>query len=572
MSDKIPPPLKPDDYPYNLGTFGRPITTDSADAQIWFDRGLTWAYTFNHEQAVFCFEQAIAHDNSLAIGYWGIAYAGGPNFNQPWGNFGPDLAKVIKRTYDASRKAQSLAANASPVEKALINAIQARYHSEEVAEAEQYATQNRTYADAMEAVYREFGDDMDVAVLYADAAMNLSPWKLWDLVTGKPNPGTRTLEAKKVLEKALGQKGAYQHPGLLHLYIHLIEMSPTPELGLVPSDYLRNLIPDSGHALHMPSHLDVLVGDYRAAIIANQRATIADNKGYLLNGAVNFYSVYRLHNYHTLIYAAMFAGQKQVALDAVDGMENSLPRELLLALEDYVEVFMSVRAHVMVRFGMWDELIALPLPEDPVLFSVTTATIQYAKGVAYAAIGKVADAERQREIYNEAAKRVPESRLDYPNKCVDILGIGAAMLDGEIEYRKGEYSRAFASLRCAIELDDALGYSEPWSWMQPTRHAYAALLLEQGHVEDAAVVYRQDLGLDDSIIRARRHPNNVWSLQGYHECLTRLGRTEEARMVQPQLQIALAVADVPVKSSCFCRLDTSQAPEATPSCSSGGCH
>ena len=212
------------------------------------------------------------------------------------------------------------------------------------------------------------------------------------------------------------------------------------------------------------------------------------------------------------------------------------------------------------------------MPEEPELYCVTTATFHYAKGIAYAATGNIPEAKKQRELYGEAVKRVPESRLDYPNRCVDVLGIAAAMLDGEIEYRQGEHKKAFESLRHAIELDDGLGYSEPWSWMQPVRHAYAALSLEQGHVEQALAAYRSDLGFDDSVIRARRHPNNVWALQGYHECLTRLGRTDEAKIIEPQLQIALAVADIPVQSSCFCRLDTSEAPALTTRCKSGGCN
>lgn len=572
MSIEIPQPQKPEDYTYDLGTFRRPITTSSPEAQTWFNWGLTWTYCFNHGQAVYCFQQAIAHDADCAIAYWGIAYAGGPNFNQPWGFFGPDLEGVIKRTYETSRKAQALAALASPVEKALITAIQARYQSDKVAELSQYDVQNRMYADAMEKVYHDFKEDLDVAVIYADAAMNLSPWKLWNLETGEPNPGTRTLAAKAALEYALTLKGAYVHPGLLHLYIHLMEMSPTPEMALVPSDYLRNLVPEGGHVLHMPSHLDVLVGDYRAAIIANSRAVVADAKAIALAGPVSFYSIYCLHNYHTLIYAAMFAGQKQTALNAVEDMEKVLPRELLVALTDYVELMFGVRAHVMVRFGMWDEIIALSMPEEPELYCVTTATFHYAKGIAYAATGNISEAKKQRELYGEAVKRVPESRLDYPNRCVDVLGIAAAMLDGEIEYRQGEHTKAFENLRHAIELDDGLGYSEPWSWMQPVRHAYAALSLEQGHVEQALAAYRSDLGFDDSVIRARRHPNNVWALQGYHECLTRLGRTDEAKIIEPQLQIALAVADIPVQSSCFCRLDTSEAPTLATKCKSGGCH
>ncbi|KAL4880142.1 hypothetical protein BJY04DRAFT_219423 [Aspergillus karnatakaensis] len=555
------PPPKLKDYPYDVGKFGRAVTTHSIDAQIWFNRGLTWAYSFNHKEAVGCFEQAIAHDESCAIAYWGLAYSLGPNHNRPWEFFGDELNDVVKRTYHAAQKAKALASTATPIEQALIEAIQARFVSEEPASFEQYAAQNRAYADAMEKAYHAFGDDLDVATLFADSIMSLSAWKLWDLKTGEPMPNARTLEAKKVLETALQDKKSSGHPGVLHFYIHLIEMSPTPELGLVAADHLRELVPDSGHASHMPSHLDVLVGDYRAAIRANQRATIADEKYLEIEGALNFYSIYRLHNYHTLIYAAMFAGQKDVALDAVQRMENTIPKELLLAMADFVEVFISVRPHVLIRFGDWDEIKSLSLPDDPKLYSVTTATIYYAKGVAYAATGNVSEAERFRDLYNEAAKLVPESRLDFPNKCVDVLGVASAMLDGEIEYRKGNFTEAFEHLKRSVELDDGLGYNEPWSWMQPARHAYGALLLEQGHLEEAAAVYQTDLGLNDTAIRARRHLNNVWALQGYHEALVRLGRTAEAKVIEPQLKLAVAVADVPVKSSCFCRTDNANEPD-----------
>lgn len=559
------------DYVFDLGEFGRSITTTSTESQIWFNRGLTWAYTFNHKEAAACFERAIEHDTNCAMAHWGLAYALGPNYNHPWEFFGENLEAITKRTHNASQKAQSLAADGTPAEQALINALQARFQSDMPVSMEQYNAQNRAHADAMGVAYRDFGNDLDVATLYADSLVSLTAWKLWDLVTGKPRPGTCTLEAKRVLETALRHKNAFQHPGLLHIYIHLIEMSPTPELGLVPADALRTLVPDSGHACHMPSHLDVLIGDYRAAIRANQLATIADEKFLRHEGAFNFYTNYRMHNYHTLIYAAMFAGQKGVALDAVERMEATLPKEFLIQSADFTEVFMSVRAHVMVRFGMWDEIIQRPLPDDPELYCVTTAMAHYAKGVAYAATGNVPDAEHQCDLYHEAAKRVPETRLDFPNKCVDILGVASAMLDGEIEYRRGNHSGAFEHLRRSIELDDGLGYSEPWSWMQPARHAYAALLLEQGYVEEAAAVYRADLGLDDSVIRARQHPNNVWALQGYHECLARLGRRDEARVIEPQLKVAVAVADVPIKSSCFCRIDTSQAPVMDTECSNRGC-
>lgn len=569
----ISSPAKKTEYHFDLGTFGRLISTSNPSAQTWFNRGLTWAYAFNHQESAACFEQAISHDESCAIAYWGLAYTLGPNYNQPWEFFGDALDGAVQRTYHASRKAASLAATATPVEQALITAIQARFQSDQPASMEEYAAQNRAYADAMEVVYGQFSDDLDVAALYADALIGLTPWKLWDLSTGKPNPGARTLEAKQVLETALKHDDAFHHPGLLHLYIHLIEMSPTPELGLRAAEHLRDLVPDAGHVQHMPSHLDLLVGDYRSAVRANQAATLADEKFVRLEGAANFYAIYRMHNYHSLIYAAMFAAQKDVALDAVTRMESTLPNELLVQMADGIEVFMSVRAHVMIRFGMWEEIIQTPLPDDQNLYCVTTAIAHYAKGVAYAACGNIPQAERERDNYHEAVKRVPGTRLDWPNKCIDILPIATAMLDGEIEYRRENYGQAFAHLRHAVELDDGLGYSEPWSWMQPARHAYAALLLEQGYLEDAASVYSADLGLAGEVIRARQHPNNVWALQGYHECLVRLGRLTEARVIEPQLRVAVAVADVPVLSSCFCRLNTEQAPMVggMQVCGSRGC-
>jgi tetratricopeptide (TPR) repeat protein len=215
--------------------------------------------------------------------------------------------------------------------------------------------------------------------------------------------------------------------------------------------------------------------------------------------------------------------------------------------------------HVLIRFGLWQEIIAEPLPADPELFCVTTALSHYAKGVALAASARVAEAEVERDRFSAAVARVPDTRYLFNNTALDILAIARAMLDGEIEYRAGNYDAAWPHLRRAIELDDTLPYDEPWGWMQPTRHAYGALLLEQGEIERARQVYAADLGLDDTLPRACRHPNNVWSLHGYHECLMRLGRIDEARRIKPQLDGALARADVAIESSCFCRTAASPA-------------
>ena len=343
------------------------------------------------------------------------------------------------------------------------------------------------------------------------------------------------------------------------MYLHLMEMSAHPEDALQAADLLIDLVPDAGHLRHMPTHLDVLCGDYQRVVAANTAAIAADEKFLARRGAMNFYTLYRAHNYHFKIYGAMFLGQAQTALDTARQLAAAIPEDLLRVevppMADWLEGFVPMTMHVAIRFGRWADIIAAPLPADPGLYCVTTAMMHYAKGVAHAATGQVGEADRHRQQFAAATARVPASRTVFNNTCQDILGIAAAMLDGEIEYRRGHYDAAFGHLRRAVELDDGLPYDEPWGWMQPARHAYGALLLEQGEVAAAAAVYRADLGLDAVLARACQHPGNVWSLHGYHECLTRLGQQEQAGIIGQQLAIAAARADVPISSSCFCRQD-----------------
>ncbi|MFF5537164.1 hypothetical protein ACFY71_32660 [Streptomyces cinerochromogenes] len=550
------------DYDYDLGGHGRRVTTTSPEAQAWFDRGLTWTYAFNHEEAVRCFEAAAAADPGCAMAEWGLAYALGPNYNKPWEFFDEDdLERTVERAHAAVRRAQGKAAGATPVEQALIGALQARYPRASVPDAGDFPVWNTAYADSMRAVHRLAGDDPDVAALYADALMNLTPWQLWDIRTGRPAQGARTTEARAVLEQAIATEAGGRHPGLLHLYIHLMEMSPTPEAALPVGDRLRDLVPDAGHLRHMPSHLEVLCGDYRRVVSDNTAAIAADEKFAARAGAMNFYTLYRCHNHHFKIYGAMFLGRFEDALDAAERLEAAVPEELLRVdsppMADWLEGFLAMRVHVLIRFGRWEDVLRLALPADAELYCVTTAMLRYARGVALAATGRIGEAERERELFRDAAARVPATRMLFNNTCTDILAIAAHMLDGELEYRKGAYEAAFAALRRSIELDDGLPYDEPWGWMQPTRHAYGALLLEQGLVEEAEAVYRADLGLDDTLPRPLQHPGNVWALHGLHECLVRLGRQAEAQLVAQQLKFAAAVADVEIEASCFCRLQTS---------------
>ncbi|MBX9392089.1 hypothetical protein K4749_00365 [Streptomyces sp. TRM72054] len=544
------------DY-YDLGTHTRPVTTSSAEAQLWFDRGLIWTYAFHHEEAVSCFEAAAAADPDCAMAYWGIAYALGPNYNKPWEAFdAQELVSAVDRAHAAVERAHEKSAGATPVERALIEALRARYPQSEA--VEDCSVWNEPYADRMRAVYELAPDDLDIVTLYADALMNLMPWQLWDIRTGEPAEGARTLEAKDVLERAIATEDGERHPGVLHMYIHLMEMSATPEAALTVADRLRVLVPDAGHLLHMPSHLDVLCGDYRRVVSGNSEAIAADEKFLARSGAMNFYTLYRSHNYHFKIYGAMFLGQSRTALETAAKLEETITEELLRVesppMADWLEGFLAMRVHVLIRFGRWADILELPFPEDARLYCVTTAMLHYARGVALSATGRIDEAEAERLLFRDAVARVPQSRTLFNNTCADILAVASEMLDGELEYRRGNHAEAFAALERSIDLDDSLPYDEPWGWMQPTRHAYGALLLEQGRVAEAEAVYRADLGLDGTLPRPLQHPGNVWSLHGFHECLMRLGKPAEAGIVAQQLKIAAALADVPIESSCYCRM------------------
>jgi tetratricopeptide (TPR) repeat protein len=548
------------DY-YDLGTYSRAVSTSSPDAQLWFDRGLLWCYGFNHEESIRCFRRAVEHDRDCAMAYWGMSYAAGPNYNKGWEAFGDEeLVEAVADAHGAAHEALRLAGRASPVERGLIEALQQRYPAG--TPAEDCSIWNESYASAMREVYTRFPDDADVATLFAEALMNRTPWQLWDLPTGEPAEGADTVEILEVLERAMlavEAAGPGRHPGLLHMYVHAMEMSPHPERALKAGDELRDLVPDAGHLRHMPTHLDVLCGHYRDVVVGNEKAIEADRKYLEREGPLNFYSLYRCHDYHFKLYGAMFLGQLGPALEAAEEMVATLPPELLRTeappMADWLEGFVPMKMHVLVRFGRWREILDEPLPVDPELFCVTTALMRYARGVACAALRDVESAESERRLFSAALERVPPTRYVFNNTCLDILAVAAEMLNGEVEYRKGNHEQAFAHLRRAVELDDNLPYDEPWGWMQPARHALGALLLEQGEVEQAEAVYRADLGLDGTLSRACQHPDNVWSLHGLHECLGRLGKTAEAGLVRQRLELASARADVPIRASCYCRLE-----------------
>ncbi|SLN38302.1 Tetratricopeptide repeat protein [Falsiruegeria litorea R37] len=548
---------------YDLGRYSCPITTASDQAQIWFDRGLNWTYGYNHQEAVACFRRALENDPNCAMAHWGVAYAAGPNYNLPW-----DLlddkgkADALAEAYDATQAALASIEGCTRTEQELIRALPARY-PQRVPGKDMHAW-DHAYADAMRAAFASIPEHLDLRTIYVESLLNLTPWKMWDLKSGLPAEGAATLEAQEVLETAMREDlGAMEHPGLLHLYVHLMEMSPTPEKALKAGDMLRTLVPDAGHLVHMPTHIDVLCGHYQNVVHWNQKAVEADLKYYEREGAFNIYTGYRQHNYHFIIYGALFLGQMQPALDAVQGMIDTVPEDMLRVpsppMADFFESYMAMKPHILIRFGRWQDAIEMELPQDQELFRTLTANTHYARAVAYAATGQVANAEAEEQLFLAAKDRVPETRLLHNNRVIDLLKIAHEMLRGEIEYRKENYDAAFGHLRRSVELDDDLPYDEPWGWMQPARHALGALLFEQGHMTEAEAVYRADLGLGGSLSRASIHPDNVWSLKGLYDCLKARGEAFEIIQIKQRLDLALARADTSVAASCFCAQAAMQA-------------
>jgi len=553
---------------FDLGPVRRSVTSTSTEAQAWFGRGLVWIWSFNHEEAEHCFRKATEHDPECAMAWWGVAYAMGPYYNKQWHRFDPtELESMLAETHQASQRALALVEEpsvpasrerASEVERDLIRALTARHPQAEP--VDDFTPWTDGYADAMRAVYADHSDDVDVAMLFAEAMLNRTPWKLWDLHTGEPAEGADTLEILGVLEDAIDRHdrtGVNAHAGLLHLHIHALEMSLHPERATPTADRLRCLVPDADHLCHMPGHVDVRCGRYREAVVANDRAIAAHRRYLALRGDPVRQATTMAHSQHHKLYAAMMLGDLRSSREAVDGIVDFLTEDVLRVesppMADWVEGYVAMKVHPLIRFGRWEEILDEPFPDNRDLYCVTTAMLHYARTLAMAVLGEVAAADTEREAFRVAVGRVPASRFVFNNTCLDILKVAAAMADGELEYRRGNFDGAFGHLRDAVRLADDLPYDEPWGWMQPPRHALGALLLEQGRLAEAEEAYVEDLGLDSPTTAAWHHPDNVWALHGLEECLRLQGRDDEAMALRPRLEAAAARADIVVEASCLCR-------------------
>jgi tetratricopeptide (TPR) repeat protein len=512
-----------------LGTFGRQVTTKSEDAQKYFTQGLCFLYAFNHDEAIRSFKQVAELDPKCAMAWWGVAVANGPHINNPV--VPPYRAKAA---WNALAKARSLAKNGIAVEQALIAALAERYADPP---PEDRKPLDEAYATAMRKVWKKHPTDADVGALFAESLMDLRPWDLWT-ADGQPQPGTEEVVA--TLESVLTQ--APSHPLALHLYIHAVEASPQPEKAAAPADRLRDLMPGLGHLVHMPSHIDVRLGQWAKAMEANAKAIEADRKYRELSPQQNFYQIYMAHNHHMLAYAAIMRGQSGPALTAINDMQKGMPAAWVKENPLLSDGFACLPLEVLMRFGRWDEVLAAP--EPPEYLPLSRAMRHCARGVAYAAKGEVKLAEGEQTAFLAARKKVADEAFMGNNKAADVLAVGEHLLAGEILYRAGKADAGLAELAEAVKREDSLRYSEPPDWIHPVRHALGAALLHSGRGAEAERVYRADLA---------RLPDNGWSLYGLARSLEMQGKRAAAAEVETRFQSIWRAADVQITSSCYCQ-------------------
>jgi len=512
-----------------LGPHKRKVTTSSEEAQLYFDQGLTFLFGFNHDEAIRSFAQAARIDPGCAMAWWGIAYANGPHINNPV----VDEAHA-KAAWSALQRAREAAGSAAPVEQDLIEALGRRYADPQPADR---APLDVAFAGAMRAVHEKYPEDGDVQAIWAESMMDLRPWDLW-AEDGSPQPGTEEIVA--ALEALL--EAHPNHPLGIHLYIHAVEASPQPERAREAADRLRDLVPGLGHMVHMPSHIDVRLGTWHQAEIANKKAIEADRIYRERSPNQGFYRLYMAHNHHMLAYASMMQGRSEEAIGAIRELVEGIPRDWAKENAWIADGFIAMPYEVLMRFGRWDEILAEPELEPE--FPLARALRLSARGVAYAALGKVDEARAEQKAYNEAAAAVPEEAVFGNNTAAAILEVAGALLDGEILYRAGEVEPGLARLREAVEAEDRLRYDEPPDWIQPVRHALGATLLQAGRAEEAERVYREDL---------EKHPNNGWALLGLSQSLRLQKKAADAAEVAGKFEEAWSRADIELHTSCFCQ-------------------
>jgi tetratricopeptide (TPR) repeat protein len=512
-----------------LGRFHRTVSTQSAQAQAYFDQGMRLLWAFNHDEATRSFAQAATVDPDCAACYWGVALTVGPNYN---------LTSVdevrVRVAFEALNAARAHAAGASAVERALIEALGARYPSAHAPAQGAGETLLAAYAQAMEGVAQRFPDDDDVQVMTAEAEMTVHAWKLWT-PQGQPVAGTLVIEAR--LEAVL--KRDPHHPGANHYYVHVMEESPTPQAAVASAERLRGMMPAAGHLEHMPAHIMQRVGRYEDAAEANRRGVVADRAYLARTTPPDYYAMYLAHNSAFLAYSAAMEGRKAETLVAVQDLSATLPVPVLVMMKDSGWA-VAARYAALVRFGLWDELIALE-PPDPGLPGATAAYL-YGRGVGLAARGQLAPAKQALEELQHLSKTLDPAVQGGFNSLHDLIAVGEPIVAARIAATERHDAEAIALLEQAVAAEDRLAYDEPADWFFPARHLLGAQLLLAGRPADAEKVYREDLKLN---------PDNGWALYGLSRALQAQGRGAEAARVARQQARAWQHADVRLPASAF---------------------
>jgi tetratricopeptide (TPR) repeat protein len=509
-----------------LGERRHPVSTRNSEAQRFFDQGLALVYAFNHEEAARSFRRAAELDPQLAMAYWGVALAVGPNYNEATVD-----AERVKAAYEAIRKAQSLASTATERERDYIAALSQRFSSDAQPDYKKLAL---AYRDAMRELHRRYPDDLDAATLFADSLMNVRPWQLWTK-DGKPAEGTEEIVA--TLEEVFRRDP--NHAGANHLYIHAVEASKHPERALPSAARLEKLAPQAGHLVHMPSHVYIRTGDYAAAAKSNADAAEVDRAYIKATGAEGVYPMmYYSHNIHFLVETYNRMGQLSEARAAAKQLEeNVAPHVKAMPMLD---MFMPAPLYVRLRFGQWDEILRTLEPDRAL--AGTHAIWRFARGVAFAATGKLAEAQKERNALAAEVKQVSGDATFGLNSASGVLRIAENALDARIAWAKGERARSIESWRAAVAAWDALNYNEPPDWYYPVRESLGAALLLNGDAAAAEKVFREDL---------KENPRNARSLFGLMESLKAQGKRAAAAFVEAEFKASWKNAEVQLKVENF---------------------
>ena len=493
------------------GNWHHPVSTKNAQAQAFFDQGLRQIYAFNHDEAARSFQRAGELDPKLAMAFWGMAEAVGPNYNDP-----ASEDRFVK-AHEAIEKAQSLAADASENEKAYIAALGKRFPADPKSDLRAAAEQ---YRDAMRDVMKRFPDDLDAATLFAEAGMNLHPWGLWR-PDGTAAEGTDEIVA--TLESVIRREP--NHMGAVHYYIHSVEASNSPERALAGANRLAELAPAAGHIVHMPAHIYIRTGDYEAALKTNQKAALAD-QAYLKGGAApGIYSMmYYSHNLHFIAMAAAMNGNYAEARRGAQLLAANVGPHVKQMPP--LGGFMTVPLAVEVRFHKWNEILKTPEPDA----AMKTANVfwHFAHGLALAGTGDLDGAEAEHKIVTAAEEKTsPDEIFQMPinNKTKDILKIAENVLGAKISLAKNDMDATVNQLRTAVATQDLLKYDEPEDWFYPVRENLGAVLMKIGDYAGAEEVFRADLAI---------HPRNPRSLFGLEQALKSQDRAYDAGFVRKQ--------------------------------------